>query len=104
MLMNLLKEDHTGMTLLCPLNRGLPGEPPAAGAAPGKGRASHAPTFPVFLLRGSRGWAPPQLLTPRPHPLTGKGVGCGSLGPEIVRWWVMECEPYQHCSWRPGVW
>ena len=61
MLMNLLKEDHTGMTLLCPLNRGLPGYPPAAGAAPGKGRVSHAPTFPVFLLRGSRGWAPPQL-------------------------------------------
>lgn len=48
MLMNLLKEDHTRMRLLCSLNRGLPGDPPAAGAAPGKGRASHAPTFPVF--------------------------------------------------------
>ena len=29
--------------------------------------------------------SPPQLLTPRPHPLTGKGVGWGSLGPETGR-------------------
>lgn len=47
MLMNLLKEDHTG---LCLLNRRLPGEPPASGARPRKGRASHVPAFPVFFF------------------------------------------------------